>query len=153
MRIVEKSTSNIILADGKSLMKRPSAVRSYSKTVEYDVSHFYQPDKLQLNMIVHYAGRLAGEIISFGFDTGFSAEKITLKPALFAGYTRAFQVAKSTHISVSMGGWFGGKVSHKPCRDDFEREYYCPTLTAWSDYHQPGERLQRYYNVTWTHDF
>ena len=161
MRISDKTTSNIRLADGANLMKRPDVVRvtTQTTTVDHDVSHFYKPEKLQLNLVMHYAGRQAGEIISFGFDSGFSAEKLKVKPALFVGYTRAFQVAKSTHISVGMGGWFGGKVSHKPCHSEGlpEHKFYCQTVIPWSDYQrysrQHSERLQRYYNITWTHVF
>ncbi len=153
MRVSDNSTRSIKMADGKTVLERPRIVRSYSESVRYDVSRFYAPDRLQVNTIMHYAGRRAGEIISFGFDSGFSAEKLTVAPALFAGYTRAFRVAKATHITIGLGGWFGGKVSQKSCRDSVDREYYCPTLTAWSDYRQPRHQLHQYYHLVWTRDF
>lgn len=153
MRINDKHAHHITLADGNNLMQRPRVVRSYSDAAQYDVSHFYKPDKLQVNIVMHYAGRRAGEIISLGFDSGFSARKIKIAPALFAGYTRAYRVARSTHITASAGGWFGGEVTHEACRDAFDREYFCPTLTAWSDYRPSRQKLQRYLHLTWTHDF
>ena len=154
MRIAAASTNgDIYLADGRRLMERPGVVRSYSESAKYDVSRFYRPDSLQANMVLHYAGRIAGEIISLGFDTGFSAEKIRVKPALFVSYTRAFKLAKQTLIAVGAGAWFGGSVSEKPCRDAYDRAYYCPTLTAWSEHYQPRHRLHRHFHLTFSHSF
>ena len=122
-------------ADGGGIMSRPNVVRSrYDQSVQHDLSKFYKSDKPRINLLMRYAGRQAGEVISFGFDSGYSAKKIEVKPALFLGYTRAFQVARQTHIVIGVSGWLGGKVSEKACLDSFNRAYYCPTLTAWSDY-------------------
>ncbi|WP_462137261.1 hypothetical protein [Candidatus Mycalebacterium sp.] len=153
MRIADSSADDIYLADGRRLMKRPGVVHSYSETVEYDVSRFYRPNGMQAKMVLHYAGRTAGEIFSVGFDTGFSAEKIRVNPALFVGYTRTFQVAKQTLVAVGAGGWVGGKVSENPCRDEYNRAYYCPTLTAWSDHRQSRRRLQQHFQLMVSHSF
>ncbi len=154
LSVTERRFGDIRLADGAKLMERPDIVQSrYDQSVRHDLSRFYQFDRMRVNALMHYAGRRAGEVFSLGLDTGFSAEKITVKPALFVGYARAFQVAEQTHVAASMGGWLGGGVSEKPCRDTFDREYYCPTLTAWTDYRPPRHRLYRYIHLVFTHTF
>lgn len=124
---------DIASANGIKLMNNPKTAGSYNG-VQYDVSHFYTAKKPRINMIMHYAGRTPGEILSFGIDSGFSAKKIKIKPALFVGYSRAFKIKENTHIAFNINGWLGGKILEQPCRDDYNREYYCPTLTAWRDY-------------------
>ena len=151
---LSKNTGAIRLADGAIMLNRPGIVRSaYDSSVQHDVSKFYRPDKMHVNAMMHYAGRRAGEVFSFGFDSGFSATKMKVKPALFFGYARAFEVTKTTAVSMSAGGWLGGKVSEKPCLDAYDREYYCPTLTAWTDYRPPRRRLHQYINLMFVHNF
>ncbi len=147
------AADDIYLADGTRLMSRPEIVYSYNETTPYDVSRFYRPSAMRANLMLHYAGRRAGEIISVGVDSGYSAAKIHIDPALFIGYTRAFQAAENLTIALGAGGWLGGDISEKPCRDDFDRAYYCPTLTAWSAYRRPRHRLNRRAHLLLAYDF
>lgn len=153
--ITNASNRNLDLADGNRFMSLPRVVRSgYDQSAIYDVSHFYRAKRPRLNAVFHYGGRQVGEIISAGLDTGFRAEKIELQPALFFGYTRAIQLKqKSSYFAFSAGGWVGGKVTEKACRDSYQREYYCPTLTAWVDYRQPKPNLHRYVRFLFRHEF
>ena len=144
----------IRLADGEMIYARPAIVSSaYDRSVTYDVSGFYKPSSPRLNAVMNYSGWHAGEIFSFGFDTGFSAEKIRVKPAFFLGYTRAFRLGEMTHLTLGMGSWFGGGVSETPCLDEYDREYWCPALIAWTDYAPPRRRLAQYVNLVLTHRF
>ena len=150
----ETRPSEITLADDQYLYARPEVVRSgYDQSVAHNVEHFYKPAAPRVKMIMHYSGWHEGEVFTFGFDTGFSAAKIEMEPALFIGYTRAFQVAELTHITLGVGSWFGGRVSESPCLDSYDREYWCPALTAWTDYAPPRRRLSRYIHLTLTHRF
>lgn len=126
-------TTGIIRANGVKLMNTPKTAGSYNG-IQYDVSHFYTDKKPRINMVIHYAGRTPGEILSLGIDSGFATKKIKIKPALFVGYSRALNIAKNTHIAFNVNGWLGGKILEQSCKDDYNREYHCPTLTAWSDY-------------------
>ena len=40
---------------------------------------------------------------------------------------------KDSHLILEGQYWFGSFVSHKPCLDSFDRQYFCGNLTAWSD--------------------
>ncbi len=150
----ENRPAELTLADGQYLYRRPEVVHSaYDSSVTHDLGHFYRPSKPRMNMVAHYSGWHKGEVFTFGFDTGFSAAKIKMEPAFFIGYTRAFQVAELTHITLGVGSWFGGRVSEKPCLDSYDREYWCPALTAWTDYAPPRRRLSRYVHVVLTRRF
>lgn len=153
LRITGNDSTAIHLADDRQLMQRPDRVASYNSEQLYDVSRFYKPDSIRINLVMHYAGRKAGEIISVGVDSGYRAKKITIKPALFIGYARSIQVGRGKHFTFSAGGWLGGKVTHKACRDSFERAYYCRNLTAWSDFHPQRHQLQYYYQLVYAHAF
>lgn len=142
---------NIVRADGAKLMPTPKIATSYNG-VQYDVAGFYKK-KPRINMVVHYAGRVPGEALSLGVDSGFSAKKIQLKPALFIGYTRALQLQENTYVALNANSWLGGGVSEQPCMDNYNREYYCPTLTAWSDY-KPIENIDNFeLNIVFQHNF
>lgn len=145
-------TTDIMRANGVKLMNRPKTAGSYNN-VQYDISHFYTNKKPRINMVIHYAGRIPGEILSFGIDNGFSAQKINIRPAFFVGYSRAFKLAKNTHIAANANAWLGGKVSEQPCRDDFNREYYCATLTAWSDYKPIDNPANFQLNIVFKYNF
>ena len=135
LRIDLDEPNTIRRADGNGIMSRPTIVHSqYDPSVTYDVSRFYRADKPRVNFLLRYAGRRAGEVISFGSDSGYSAAKIRIAPAVFAGYTRAFRLRKQTYLTFGLSAWLGGKVTEKACFDAYNRAYYCPTLTAWSDH-------------------
>ncbi len=152
LRITDDDHAVISLADGERLMQRPKRASSYNDG-DYDVSEFYTPDAVRLNMVLHYAGRKAGEIISIGIDSGYRAKKMTIRPALFIGYARSMQVGQAKYFTLVAGGWLGGRITHKACRDDYDRQYYCRSLTAWSDFRPRRHALEYYYQVVYTHKF
>lgn len=138
----EVNNVDIMDVSGVKLMNNPQTASSYNG-VEYDISHFYKLKRPRINTILHYAGIKPGEILSLGFDSGFSAQKINIKPALFLGYTRALQMTKNAHIAFNVNGWIGGKISEKACLDEYDRAYYCATLTVWGD-HKPLDEQQNF---------
>lgn len=149
---VDAEPHTIRTADGRALMRRPTVVASaYDSSARYDLSEFYRPKSPRLRFKLHYAGRKRGEVVSFGLDTGYAAEKITVKPALLIGYARAFEVQKNFFFTVGVSGALGGRVSEKACFDAYDRAYYCPTLTAWRD-HRPREHRNELHGglaLTW----
>lgn len=150
--LLDKTPGIIQSADGRGIMYSPRVVSSgYDSSVKYDVSRFYKSDKIRLNMMIQYAGRIAGEIFSAGLDTGHHAQKIKIEPAFFVGYARAFQMTERASVTLGFGGWFGGTISEKPCIDYYDREYYCGTLTAWTDYKPVKNRLDKYVKAVWSY--
>ena len=152
LRITDNDHTLIRLADGAGLMRRPERASSYNDD-NYDVSRFYKPDSVRVNTVWHYAGRKAGEIFSVGVDSGYHAKKITIRPALFIGYARSVEVGQGKYLTFAAGGWFGGRVTHKACRDEYDRKYYCGTLRAWSDFRPQRDELQHYYRFVYRHEF
>jgi len=138
-------------ADGRQLMRRPQMVASgYDSSARYDLSRFYRPNAPRLRLKMRYAGRPSGEVISFGLDTGYAARKITVRPALFLGYARAFEVRKNFYLTAGLSGTIGGRVSEKACYDSYDRAYYCPTLTAWRDRRRPPHRADLHSSLVFT---
>lgn len=134
---VDAEPHTIRAADGRALMHRPTVVASaYDASARYDLSRFYRPNNPRFRFKLHYAGRQSGEVISVGIDTGYAADKITVKPALLIGYARAFEVRKNFYFTAAFSGVIGGRVAERACFDAYDRAYYCPTLTAWRD-HRP----------------
>lgn len=138
---VDAAPDTVRAADGRALMQRPTVVASaYDASARYDITRFYRPKSPRLRFKLHYAGRKRGEVVSFGVDTGYAADKITVQSALLLGYARAFEVRKNFYITAGISGVIGGRVSEKACFDSYDRAYYCPTLTAWSDYRPRKQR-------------
>lgn len=160
MRIINDS-GTIALADGRELMRRPQETLSYTtqddtnRLFDPDVSRFYKPKMPRFNAVWNYAGRTVGEVISVGIDSGYQAEKITVKPALFLGYARSMQVGRGKYFAFATGGWLSGRVTHRPCRevDGGRRYYYCANLSSWDHFRPPKHQLQHYYQFLYKHEF
>jgi len=143
------NNGNVSGPDGRPVFAAPSLVASgYDRSVVYDLSGFYQGLRQpRINFVLNYATATHGEVISFGFDPGARSEKVTVKSALFLGYTRAFMPQKNLTLSFSTGAWILGGLSESPCVDSYEREYHCGSLTAWSDYSKPKYRTPYYLDL------
>lgn len=141
---VDAEPHTIRAADGRALLHRPTVVASaYDASARYDLSRFYRPKSPRVRFKMRYAGRQRGEVISVGIDTGYAADKITVRPALLLGYARAFEVRKNFYLTAGVSGVIGGRVSEKACFDSYDRAYYCPTLTAWRD-HRPRKHRNEF---------
>jgi hypothetical protein len=131
-----------IYMNGQSLMPKPSNVCSiYDSSVCFDVSGFYNPSYPQVILSGMFASD-ADTIFSFGLNSGFSAPKVTVSPAIMLGLSKRFYVGnikeRDSHIILEANSWFAGSVKHSPCYDSFDRAYYCANLSAWSDFdYQP----------------
>jgi len=148
---VSTNPHTIHAADGRRLMRRPQRVAShYDPSARYDLSRFYRPHAPRLRFKMRYAGRRSGEVISLGLDTGYAARKITVRPALLLGYARAFRVRRNFYLTAGLSGTIGGRVSEKACYDSYDRAYYCPTLTAWSDRRRPPSRADLHGSLVFT---
>jgi hypothetical protein len=129
-------------ANDQLLMDRPIEVCSgYDASVCQNIGRFYKPGTSQLILTGFYRVN-SNNIYSFGFNSGFSSDKLSVNPSILIGGATRFYTSKdkSSHIILEGNYWFGSKVTHRPCLDDYDREYFCGNLTAWSDFnydHRP----------------
>lgn len=146
---ITNNASSATLADptGKAILSIPKIAPSgYDRSIFYDLSDFYNGvKKPRLNFILNYASENYGEIFSLGFDSGAKAKKVELDKSFFLGYTRSVLTRNSFIFSFSTGVWLTGRLSENPCFDTYDREYHCPTLTAWSDYSPQKNNRRPYY--------
>jgi hypothetical protein len=146
---ITNNASSATLADptGKAILSIPKIAPSgYDSSVFYNLSDFYNgANKPRLNFILNYASENYGEIFSLGFDSGTKAKKVELDKSFFVGYTRSVFTRNSYIFSFSTGVWLAGSLSESPCFDTYDREYHCPTLTAWSDYSPRKHNRRSYY--------
>jgi len=141
------SSASLVDPTGKAVFSAPNITPSgYDGSVIYDLSDFYNGvNKPRLNFILNYASENYGEIFSLGFDSGAKAKKVELDKSFFVGYTRSVFTRNSYIFSFSTGVWLTGSLSESPCVDAYDREYHCPTLTAWSDYSPRKHNRRSYY--------
>ena len=113
----------------------PTVAPSYIGA-EYDVSKFYKSRRPQF----YGSGHLLFDSqtkIQIGFDNGLNTEKMKRSRRYDVMVTQLFDMTDNSYFSLSVSKSFGGNTKHTPCRDSYSREYYCGSLTAWSDFNQP----------------
>jgi hypothetical protein len=42
-------------------------------------------------------------------------------------------------VTAEVFGTLGGEIRHRPCLDDYDRQYHCGSLTSWEDF--AGKRV------------
>ena len=102
-----------------------------------DVSHFYEPTneqfKIGLGVLVE------DTLIHVNYDNGLNSEKLSINESAIIHVTQKVKLDDKLSLSFTAGASFGGEQKHTACSDKFGREYYCGSLTAWSDF-QPAEQ-------------
>ena len=139
---IEQNPVAFLDAGGQLIVANAQNVSSgYDSTVKYYVGNFYKPNSNRYQLIVNILGFQKGQFFSIGFDNGVQAQKLSVNQALFVGLTNTFEVSKQTLFNIGFGAWLGGNISESPCVDSYDREYWCQTLTSWSDYkpHYPQQ--------------
>lgn len=147
---------SLLGADGRPIVSIPSIVGSgYDASIKYDVSDFYKKlSNVRPNFILNYSTNSYGEIFSIGFDSGAKSQKLVLDKSFFVGYSQSVFLSKNTIFSLSTGGWLLGKLTEKQCYDEYDREYHCATLTAWSDYAPPKmDRFSYFVDLKFQYNF
>jgi hypothetical protein len=129
-------TSPFVTSSAELILSKPRRVCSgYDNTVCQDLSAKYA----QTNVPVLFYGfyKISGDaIFTFGLNTGFDSPKLSVTPSISLGGAKRWYLssAKTSHIIFEGNYWLGGAIMHRPCLDSYDREYYCPTLTAWRDF-------------------
>ncbi len=119
---------------GEFAFSAPAYARSaYDGSIGYDINKFYTAKNKRISII---ANKYIGEdrwLVSFGLDNGSRSEKLDISNSTFAGISKSFTLSTNTYLHFSSGKWWGGKVTERPCIDAYDRAYWCPNLTAWTD--------------------
>lgn len=127
---------NMAIANDDYLMAVPTTVCSgYDASVCHPVGQFYQSNRVPiLASALVFLDR--DEILQLAFNSGFNSAKLKVTPSIMLGAGRRFYLNESHTSQIVLHGyrWFGSRVTHRPCLDSFNREYFCGSLTAWSDF-------------------
>jgi len=104
----------------------------------YQLNHFYQSQKPQMNMRLGMRPHESKHLrlaLPMHFDNGYQAELYNVQPFFGLGLTAIW--AKSERITLSFQLHdpvkTGGKVTESPCYDGLRRSFHCGTGLPWSD--------------------
>ena len=135
--VVAQSNWQLVEVSSKAIdFSAPSGrvCSDYEGSVCTDVSKFYQ-----FNQYSQWRMTLVGTLTPvFGaritLVTGVDAAKMGVEPRIILGLIGARNLGRDSTLSAEIYNSFMGSTYHRPCTDDYDREYYCGNLTAWSDY-------------------
>jgi hypothetical protein len=113
----------------------------------------YSYQKPRAALILNFAITAPGTVYSIGFDSGVRTKKLSIKPSLFLGFAQAYAFSNRQHVAISVGHWFGGSISESPCIDAYDRQYWCPNLTAWEDYEPEYPEQNRFIDIAYVYRF
>ena len=67
-------------------------------------------------------------------NSGLETKKLDIDSTNKIQISKFIDLGKNWSVIPTAGYAFGGKKTHTSCIDKYNREYYCGTLTAWSDF-------------------
>ena len=125
--------------------------------VRRNVEHFY--DDKNDNLVAGFViTKDSDTVYDVKFDTGHNTPKYDEDPSLVLGIKKRLWLEQtksgrgSKSVTVAGSNMFGGSVKHTPCLDNFNRQYYCANLTAWSDFEQDNQN-EFSLNIKYTQHF
>jgi len=134
---VQREQGNFTLSSGRGLLSvNDTVVSAYDQDIAHNISDFYKTKNTRQRWVLNYLETDTRWLLSFGYDSGAQADKLSIQPSVFLGLAKNFELRRDHHLMFSWGQWFGGKVTERPCLDAYDREYWCPNLSAWSE--RPG---------------
>ena len=101
--------------------------------VERSISQFYEPERTTAS-IGGYAYFDNDVLVELSLDNGYRSQKWNQSRSATIHVSKALAIADKWSVVLSGGTKLGGEIAEEPCRDSYNREYYCGDLTAWSDY-------------------
>lgn len=112
----------------------PTKVSSaYDPSATYDLADFYNSRKQRLRIVANQFIPDTNLLISAGYDSGSTASKISISKTWFLGLSGYQEINKQLFLYFASGAWQKQQVTEQPCVDQYDREYWCPKLIAWSD--------------------
>lgn len=139
---------------GELAFRAPSQASSaYDAAVVHDLSEFYRAKRARTAFIVNQHLGNSGYLLSLGYDSGSRSEKFQVARSAYLGLAKSFRLKHGSALYVSAGRWLGGAVTESACLDAYDREYWCPNLTAWQD--RPGlkNRREGHVDLVWQRSF
>ena len=110
----------------------PEVATSYDGK-ERSVARFYEKE----NTPFYVAGGVLFDtdtLVHVSLDSGYDSPKYDIQRSATVHVTQGFDITDKISLDVTIGHKFGGSIRETSCKDSFGREYYCGTLTSWSDY-------------------
>jgi hypothetical protein len=135
---VRREVNTFSSNSGTMVLNALSKVTSeYDETAKaYEMTPFYTADNSRKHFISNFAIPNTPFLLSFGFDSGSRSEKINISKTYFLGFSAFKKLDSRSILLFTTGGWQRERISEQPCVDSYDREYWCPNLTAWAD-HKP----------------
>lgn len=112
---------------------------AYDVSVCANVSSFYKFNKQTLQRVTLVGAFVNQWGVRIALTAGAQAEKLVVDPRLQVGLIHTQTLAEGRSLSGEIYASVGGDMKHRPCLDAYDREYFCGSLTAWSDY--PAKRI------------
>lgn len=106
----------------------------YDSSVCMDVADFYrfrQRNLQRMTVVATFSEQIG---LRASITTGAKATKLTISPRVVLGLVGSMRLSAGSSVSAEIFGSLGGTLRHKPCLDEYDREYFCGSLTAWSDF-------------------
>jgi len=151
---VQREQGSFTLSSGRGLLSvNETATSAYDDTITYNISDFYKTANTRHRWVLNYLEPDTRWLLSFGYDSGAKADKLSIEQSVFLGLAKNFELSRDHHLMFSWGQWFGGKVTERPCLDAYDREYWCPNLSAWSERPRLDTSPGKYYELKYQWQF
>ena len=145
---VQREQGSFTLSSGRGLLSvNDTAVSAYDQDIAHNISDFYKAENTRQRWVLNYLEPDTRWLLSFGYDSGAKADKLSIEQSVFLGLAKNFELSRDQHLMFSWGQWFGGKVTERPCLDKYDREYWCPNLSAWSERPSLDTSPGKYYEL------
>jgi len=149
-----KEHGSFTQSSGRSFFSVPDVAYSvYDASISHRLVKFYTPRTARLRWILNYMEPRTQWLLSVGHDSGMQADKLTISKSSFFGLAKTFDISPTQILNVSWGQWFGEKVSERPCLDEYDRQYWCPNLSAWIDRPMLDTQPSKYYELKYQWQF
>ena len=106
---------------------------------EHSIARFYQTEgaTVSADAVALFSNGLA---IRLGGTSAIDTAKYDKAPDYRIGFTKLTDLSQSWSIRYGVDYQFTGESKDTPCLDDFNREYYCATLTPFSEKGNTNEK-------------
>ena len=115
-----------------------STANSYDGTSR-EISRFYKPENTNIQLGVNIQTD-PNSLYKIKVDTGHDTMKYDEDLSLTLGIVKRHHPRANHTLTWGVEGTIGGNVKHTPCYDEYNRQYYCQSLTAWSDFTPEREK-------------
>jgi len=151
---VQREQGSFTLSSGRGLLAiNGMATSAYDQAIAHNISDFYNAANTRQRWVLNYLAPETRWLFSFGYDSGSQADKLSIESSVFLGLAKNYELSRNHNLLFSWGQWFGGKVTERPCLDAYDREYWCPNLSAWIDRPTLDTQPGKYYELKYQWQF